>query len=219
MLVTMGKGKHVSEMPEALQGKISTERQLHSSRMIACFTRNELSGFQLDLLYCNDLAEAENIVASPSIVDSLSGFHIEMVALGSEHSVAITGCTLLLHSKIYLLILVENGDMLSWGAGGSGQLGHGHHPSILSFLRSSREYTPRLVRTLEGVKVRKIAAGLLHSACIDENGSVFLFGQRTTDKLGFAEANIVLSPSAIKLPSSQQVSCGAYHTCVVTSRS
>ncbi|XP_031491759.1 ultraviolet-B receptor UVR8 isoform X2 [Nymphaea colorata] len=111
--------------------------------------------------------KAKNIVAIPSIVDSLNGFHMEMVALGSEHSVAIT----------------ENGDMLSWGAGGSGQLGHGHHPSILSFLKSSREYTPRLVRTLEGVKVRKIAAGLLHSACIDENGSVFLFGQRTTDKL------------------------------------
>ncbi|CAN6478435.1 unnamed protein product [Victoria cruziana] len=144
--------------------------------------------------------KAEKIVTSPCIVDSLSGFHIEMVALGSEHSVAIT----------------ENGDMLSWGAGGSGQLGHGHHPSILSFLRGSREYTPRLVRTLEGVKVRKIAAGLLHSACIDENGSVFMFGQRTTDKLGFAETNIVSSPSAIKLPSSQQVSCGAYHTCVIT---
>ncbi|PIA28439.1 hypothetical protein AQUCO_06900004v1 [Aquilegia coerulea] len=61
-------------------------------------------------------------VSKPSRVDCLNNVRIKMVALGSEHSIAIT----------------DEGEALSWGAGGSGRLGHGHQSSILGFLRSSR---------------------------------------------------------------------------------
>ncbi|PIA28435.1 hypothetical protein AQUCO_06900004v1 [Aquilegia coerulea] len=60
-------------------------------------------------------------VSKPSRVDCLNNVRIKMVALGSEHSIAIT----------------DEGEALSWGAGGSGRLGHGHQSSILGFLRSS----------------------------------------------------------------------------------
>ncbi|XP_058089618.1 ultraviolet-B receptor UVR8 isoform X5 [Magnolia sinica] len=144
---------------------------------------------------------AEKIVSTPRRLDCLDGFHIKMVSLGSEHSFAIT----------------DEGDALSWGAGGSGRLGHGHQSGILGFLRSSSEYTPRLIKNLEGVKVTKIAVGLLHSACISEQGSVFTFGERTMGRLGFGEANNATSPSIIsEIPLSQGVSCGGYHTCVIT---
>ncbi|KAF8404103.1 hypothetical protein HHK36_008983 [Tetracentron sinense] len=82
------------------------------------------------------------------------------------------------------------------------------------------EYTPRLIKKLEGVKVKNVAAGLLHSACLDENGSVFIFGERAVDKIGFGEANNATSPSIIsKLPFSDEVACGGYHTCIITSTS
>ncbi|BBH02539.1 hypothetical protein Prudu_013143 [Prunus dulcis] len=71
------------------------------------------------------------------------------------------------------------------------------------------EYTPRLIKKLEGTKVKKVAAGMLHSACIDENGSVFIFDERALDKVG--------SGPRSKLPSSEEVACGGYHTCVLTS--
>ncbi|GAB4855743.1 hypothetical protein Ancab_024387 [Ancistrocladus abbreviatus] len=124
---------------------------------------------------------APKVVPKPTQVDSLAGITINMVALGSEHSIAVT----------------DEGVALSWGAGGLGRLGHGHQSSLLGFFRSNSEYTPRLINRLEGVKVKSVAAGLLHSACIDENGSLFIFGERPMNKL--------------------DVACGGYHTCVITS--
>lgn len=80
------------------------------------------------------------------------------------------------------------------------------------------EYTPRLIKKLEGIKVKEVAAGLLQSACIDDNGSVFMFGERTVDKLWSGKGNNATTPSMIsKLPCSKEVACGGYHTCVLTS--
>ncbi|KAJ6996493.1 ultraviolet-B receptor UVR8 isoform X3 [Populus alba x Populus x berolinensis] len=146
--------------------------------------------------------KAENVVPVPTKVECLSGINIKMVALASEHSIAVT----------------DGGQALSWGGGGSGRLGHGHQSSLLGFFRSSSEYTPRHIKKLDGVKVKNIAAGLLHSACIDENGSVYIFGEKAVDKLAFGDANNTTTPSMIgKLPYSQEVACGGYHTCVITS--
>ncbi|KAJ4830834.1 hypothetical protein Tsubulata_047256 [Turnera subulata] len=146
--------------------------------------------------------KAENVVHIPTKVQCLGGISIKMVALASEHSIAVT----------------DEGQVLSWGGGESGRLGHGHQSSILGFLKSSSEFTPRNIKILEGVKVKKVAAGLLHSACIDENGFAYVFGERAVDKLGFGEVNTATTPSMIsRLPCSEEVACGGYHTCIVTS--
>lgn len=138
------------------------------------------------------------VVPLPTKVECLDGITVKMAALGSEHSVAVT----------------DNGDALSWGIGESGRLGHGHDSSILGFFKSTSEYTPRLIKNLEGIKVKNVAAGLLHSACIDENGSVFVLGE---DKVGFRKVNKATTPFMIsKLPYSEEVECGGYHTCVLT---
>ncbi|KAK1301536.1 Ultraviolet-B receptor UVR8 [Acorus calamus] len=145
---------------------------------------------------------AEKVVSIPSKVDSLVGIHVKDIALGSEHSIAIT----------------DEGDVLSWGAGGSGRLGHGHQSSFLGFLGSSSEFSPRIIKNFDTVKVKKIAAGLLNSACIDEHGSVFIFGEKTTDKLHFGESKNATLPSLInEIPIAEEVACGGYHTCVLTS--
>ncbi|KAK8359069.1 hypothetical protein E1A91_A05G368700v1 [Gossypium mustelinum] len=80
------------------------------------------------------------------------------------------------------------------------------------------EYTPRLIKKLEGIRVKRVAAGLLHSTCIDETGSLFVFGDKVVANLGFGEAKNATMPSMINtLPYSEEVACGGYHTCVVTS--
>ncbi|XP_030551341.1 ultraviolet-B receptor UVR8 isoform X2 [Rhodamnia argentea] len=145
--------------------------------------------------------KSAKVVPVPTKVECLTGMFVKRAALGSEHSIAIT----------------DEGDALSWGDGGSGRLGHGHESSIFGFLGSSSEYTPRLIKKLEGLKVKNIAAGLLHSACIDENGSVFLFGEKALQKLGFGGDKNATTPSMIdELPYSEEVACGGYHTCVIT---
>jgi alpha-tubulin suppressor-like RCC1 family protein len=86
-------------------------------------------------------------------LEALKDSVIKMMALGSEHSLALS----------------EEGQVLSWGASLHGRLGHGHgyNPSMFSIFRTMSEYTPRLVQHLQNVKVQKIAAGLMHSACLD----------------------------------------------------
>lgn len=122
-----------------------------------------------------------------------------MVALGSEHSIAVT----------------EEGEVLSWGAAGSGRLGHGRQSSILGFSLTSSEHTPRLIKNFDGIKIKKIAAGMLHSACIDEKGTLFIFGQKT--EKGFGRSNEAFRPNIVEeIPFSEEVACGGYHTCVVT---
>ncbi|CAJ1974859.1 unnamed protein product [Sphenostylis stenocarpa] len=124
-----------------------------------------------------------------------------MAALGSEHSVAIS----------------DGGEAFSWGLGVSGRLGHGHESSILGFFKCCSEYTPRLIKDLEGIKVKYVAAGLLNSACTDENGSVLVFGERGIEKLHLKEMSDTTKPSLIsELPYSKEVACGGYHTCVLT---
>ncbi|XP_057972295.1 ultraviolet-B receptor UVR8 isoform X2 [Malania oleifera] len=144
--------------------------------------------------------KAAKVVPVPSKVDCLIGITVKMTALGSEHSVAIT-----------------EGKVLSWGGGGIGRLGHGHESGFFGFLKSSSEYTPRLVKKLEEFKVKNVAAGLLHTACLDENGSVFIFGEKTVNKLGFGEGSNASMPSMIGgFPFSEEVACGGYHTCIIT---
>ncbi|VAH13872.1 unnamed protein product [Triticum turgidum subsp. durum] len=106
---------------------------------------------------------AGKVVSTPRKVDYLADVRVKMTALGSEHSIVVT----------------EDGEALSWGAAGAGRLGHGHKSSFLGFAMTSNEYTPRLIKNLDGIKIKRIAAGMLHSACIDEKGTVFMFGQKT----------------------------------------
>lgn len=144
---------------------------------------------------------APKVAAKPVKVEFLTGIVIEKAALGSEHSIAVT----------------DQGLTLSWGGGSSGRLGHDRRSGLLGFLSSSSEYTPRLIRRLEGIKVIEIAAGLLHSACTDENGSVFVFGEGPTKKFRIGDSDNATDLSRMsELPFSEEVACGGYHTCVIT---
>ncbi|XP_020103913.1 ultraviolet-B receptor UVR8 isoform X3 [Ananas comosus] len=126
--------------------------------------------------------KAGKTVSSPTKVDCLVDVTVRMAALGAEHSIVVT----------------DEGNVLSWGAGGAGRLGHGHQSSILGFYVSSSNIP-----------------SYLHIA---EQGIVYIFGERTVKKMGFGRTNNASTPSAMKeLPFSSAVACGGYHTCVITS--
>ncbi|PHT77500.1 hypothetical protein T459_21022 [Capsicum annuum] len=145
--------------------------------------------------------KAATVLSIPNKVECLNGVTIKTISLGFEHSIAVT----------------DKGETLSWGGGQSGRLGHGHQSGIFGLLKSDSEYTPRLIKELEGLKVKNAAAGMLHSVCISENGSVHIFGERANKKLGDSEASNNSLPSMVDgLPYSEKAACGGYHTCVIT---
>lgn len=75
----------------------------------------------------------------PQLVPALAGQVVVDVAVGSEHTLALTA----------------TGDVLGWGVNSDGQLGLGHSAAV-------RE--PQLLRTLVGKGIRQIGAGRSHSA-------------------------------------------------------
>ncbi|XP_020103918.1 ultraviolet-B receptor UVR8 isoform X7 [Ananas comosus] len=83
--------------------------------------------------------KAGKTVSSPTKVDCLVDVTVRMAALGAEHSIVVT----------------DEGNVLSWGAGGAGRLGHGHQSSILGFYVSSSECTPRLIKYFDAIKVKE----------------------------------------------------------------
>ncbi|KAI1904452.1 hypothetical protein AGOR_G00005790 [Albula goreensis] len=75
----------------------------------------------------------------PQQVPALSGIFIEDIAVGAEHTLALS----------------STGDVYSWGSNSEGQLGLGHTNHV-------RE--PTLVTALQGKNIHQISAGRCHSA-------------------------------------------------------
>eukprot|EP00966_Prymnesium_polylepis_P086108 1992962-Prymnesium_polylepis.1 len=59
-------------------------------------------------------------------------------------------------------LVTTGGALLTWGAGDAGQLGHGDAASSA---------VPRLVRSLDGVRVRSVACGSRHTLALAHDGT------------------------------------------------
>ncbi|XP_045429392.1 RCC1 domain-containing protein 1 isoform X5 [Pipistrellus kuhlii] len=80
------------------------------------------------------------------------------LALGAEHA----------------LLLDAAGQVLSWGGGRHGQLGHG---------TLEAEPAPRLLEALQGLRVAAVAAGGWHSVCVGETGDIYVWGWNESGQL------------------------------------
>lgn len=119
---------------------------------------------------------------------------------------------------LFLPLFAEDGLLLSWG---KSALGHGPAPLFARMSGRTGESSPRLVRSLQEdrVNVEAVSAGMLHSACIDSHGQLFVFGGNRFSQLGLGDERDRDSPALVSLPGrTESVSCGGYHTLAVTSR-
>ncbi|XP_062621584.1 probable E3 ubiquitin-protein ligase HERC1 [Saccostrea cucullata] len=132
-------GKHLPTKIKALQG--------HVIKKVACGTQFSVAltkygkvftWGQERLIGQPDTRGGSN--CQPQEVTSLSGYFIEDVVCGAEHT----------------LVLTSEGDVWGWGNNSEGQLGLGHTNSPV------RE--PQLVPCLTGKNIRQISAGRTHSA-------------------------------------------------------
>ena len=78
---------------------------------------------------------------------------VQTVSGGNEHS---------------LVVKRSSGRVYSFGGGYDGALGHGDH---------ERQFTPRVISALEGVRCVAVAAGYSHSLVQSEAGQLYSFGQ------------------------------------------
>ena len=130
---------------------------------------------------------------TPVLVQTLDGKGAFSGACGEDYSGVIT----------------EIGEVYMFGNSDSGKLGLGIGPP---------QVFPKLIPSLSGVK--KLSAGLSHTAALTDDGLIFTWGGGFYGRLGHRSADNYYQPSQLSSRIYRQyvdVACGAYHTLVIDS--
>jgi len=139
-----------------------------------------------------------SLLLAPKALKQLLSAEIAWVTCGFEHIVALT----------------SSGDVLTWGYGASGVLGHGDTSTVLS---------PRLVGLSNIVCIE---SGAYHTAAIGQEGEVWTWGRGDMWQLGHHESEMsrdemgyaVLRPKVVDYfrdKVGKGVACGEAHTLVL----
>ena len=115
----------------------------------------------------------------------------------------------------HCLLLTTSGDVLSFGLGTRGQLGHGD-------LDPRRE--PTLVEALAGVPMNTVASGLWHNMVLSQTGDLYSWGWNHDGQLGLRNppgTTVTLPAIVDTIPESSggsivSVSCGGRHSAAVS---
>lgn len=111
----------------------------------------------------------------------------------------------------HTLALSEEGKVFSWGSSSEGQLGHGMcEPS----------HIPRLILSLEGIKIVQVECGWSHSLCLSADGRVFAFGNGDDGKLGLGNTLDFVVPFTVNYFINnniriKHISAGHFHSAAV----
>jgi len=76
----------------------------------------------------------------------------------------------------HCLAVTQSGEIVSWGANGHGQCGHG--------FQSTEYLSPRVVQGVNGAHTRSASAGRVHSLVVTDDGNLYSFGGDTHGQLG-----------------------------------
>ena len=88
------------------------------------------------------------------------------------------------------MALTADGRVFSWGEGDDGKLGHGTTATV---------ETPRLIESLDGLRIRDIAAGSSHSAAVSSSGELYTWGLGEYGRLGHGDCVTQLVPKRVCL--------------------
>ncbi|TYZ61267.1 hypothetical protein PybrP1_009568 [[Pythium] brassicae (nom. inval.)] len=137
---------------------------------------------------------------TPRMVETLrEKYHISNAAVSYHHSAVVSSA----------------GELLMFGMNDCGQLGLDH---------TQHQHTPQLVDALASQVVVKVACGLYHTVVVTAGGEVYAFGKNDYGQLGLGHARNVKVPALVKVSVGEadekvvDVSCGYYHTVVVTDK-
>eukprot|EP01105_Mastigella_eilhardi_P022101 TRINITY_DN5411_c0_g1_i2.p1 TRINITY_DN5411_c0_g1~~TRINITY_DN5411_c0_g1_i2.p1 ORF type:complete len:1709 (-),score=401.63 TRINITY_DN5411_c0_g1_i2:62-4453(-) len=118
--------------------------------------------------------------SGPTYIRKLRGESIISTACGSLHTLALTA----------------DGQVLSWGYGLTGCLGHG----------TAKQYPrPKIIEYFTGKTIIMIACGYSHSVVLSEDGSVYTWGDGTLGRLGNGRPFDTRNPHPVALLSNKNV--------------
>jgi hypothetical protein len=89
------------------------------------------------------------------LVEALHGTRVVGVVAGDHHSCALTSA----------------GELLTWGFGGFGALGHGD---------TRKQAAPKRVEALRSIRIVSVATSATHTIAVSEEGAVFAWGAQNS---------------------------------------
>lgn len=130
---------------------------------------------------------------------------ITQVSCGEYHTAAIS----------------EKGEVYTWGLGSMGQLGH------CSLQSGDKELLPRRVVSLDGIFIKEVACGGVHTCAVTVKGALYAWGGGQAGQLGVGPLNGFFScklnesemmlrniPALVVPDGVQLVACGHSHTLI-----
>ncbi|XP_077224014.1 PH, RCC1 and FYVE domains-containing protein 1-like [Tasmannia lanceolata] len=137
-------------------------------------------------------------VLLPKALESTVVLDVHHVACGTRHAVLVT----------------KQGEVFSWGEESGGRLGHGIEADVTH---------PKLVEALSGMNIELVACGEYHTCAVTLSGDFYTWGDGTHNSglLGHgSEVSYWIPKKVTGLMEGihvSSVSCGPWHTAVVTS--
>ena len=133
--------------------------------------------------------------STPKRVEALVGLVVSQIACGSRHTAIIT----------------STGAMYTWGDKENGVAGHGD--------TEGHQYTPKLLERLAGKRIIQLSACGFHTGCLTESGELYTWGEGKFGRLGHGAERNYHAPRLVETligKKPRQLSCGGFHTAVVT---
>ena len=133
--------------------------------------------------------------STPQRVQAMVGLPVSQIACGSRHTAVVTG----------------TGIVYTWGDRENGVAGHGE--------TEGHQYEPRRLERLAHKRVAQISACGFHTAAVTDGGELYTWGEGKFGRLGhFSERNghVPQLVESLLGKKPRQVSCGGFHTAVVT---
>ena len=133
--------------------------------------------------------------STPKRVEGLVGMVVTQIACGSRHTAVVT----------------STGECWTWGDKENGVAGHGD--------AEGHQYTPKLVEKLAGKRVVQLSACGFHTGCLTDSNECYTWGEGKFGRLGHGCERNCNQPRLVEAligKQPRQISCGGFHTAVVT---
>ncbi|KAK6118790.1 hypothetical protein DH2020_047481 [Rehmannia glutinosa] len=166
-----------------------------------------LEGLQVAMVTCGPWHTALITSTGQLEVDSLSGLRTIAVACGVWHTAAVVEVIVTQSSAS-----VSSGKLFTWGDGDKNRLGQGDKEPRLK---------PTCVPALIDYNFHKVACGHSLTVGLTTSGRVFTMGSTVYGQLGNPQSDgklPCLVEDKLAAESVEEISCGAYHVCVLTSK-